>query len=241
MRRDARTSIEVERPIGTEPSERALEVGIVSDKDRSPQKSNKPSGFDKFIALLTALGGGAGIVALLVFFSGDDNNGTNTPNGTSTNPTEISRPQQQDSSPTPPTTPPTTPSTARVAILEPSDDSFFDARQDEIEVKVRIFSRSEHEDLWLVSNPAAGKTDWQPQCNLADRQCSTPLGDGVFSSQYWIGNQKSIHDIYVMSADRSANLAFKNYLSKAQATHEWSGMALPDGTTQLARVKITVE
>jgi hypothetical protein len=213
----------------------------VSDKDRSPQKSDHQSGFDKFIELLKALGGGAGIVALgggilavlayIVSFivrSRAPIPSLPPPNAS------------LDRSATPIAAAPT-PSTARVAILEPSDNSFFDARQDEIEVKVRIFSRSEHEDLWIVSNPAAGKTDWQPACNLADRQCSTPLEDGVFSYEYWIANEKSIHYIYVMSADRSANLAFKNYQSKTQVTHEWPGMALPDGTTQLARVKITVE
>lgn len=213
----------------------------MSDKDRSPQKSDNQSGFDKFIALLKALGGGAGIVALaggiialltyifsFILRSCDPTASLPPPNGSIAQPT------------TPITALPTS-STARVAILEPSDDSFFDARQDEIDVKVRIFSRSENEDLWIVSNPAAGKTDWQPYCNLADRQCSTPLEDGVFSSKYWIKKQKSIHYIHVMSADRSANLAFKNYLSRAQDTHEWSGMALPDGTSSLARVKITVE
>ncbi|MGJ5676833.1 MAG: hypothetical protein ACR9NN_25055 [Nostochopsis sp.] len=131
-------------------------------------------------------------------------------------------------------------STARVQIIEPIDNTFFDNQQGEIDIKVRILKGKKDEYLWIVSNPA-GTHHWYPQCSLEDRICSTPIKEDVFLSKYWIKNEKGIHDIHIVSANKSANLAFKNYLSKARATGDWSAEPMPVGASSLTKVRITVE
>jgi hypothetical protein len=81
----------------------------MSDNDRSPQNSDKPSGFGKFMALLialvTAIGGGTGIAALLERCEADPPPivSPSTPIPTTPVPT-ITQPQNPDrTTPAPPT------------------------------------------------------------------------------------------------------------------------------------------
>ncbi|HCV29318.1 MAG TPA: hypothetical protein DGO89_03185 [Microcoleaceae bacterium UBA9251] len=96
------------------------------------------------------------------------------------------------------------------------------------------------EYLWIVNNPAGSK-DWYPKCNLEDRICGTPIKEDVWLYKYWIKNGRGIHRIHIVSANKSANLAFKNYLSKALETGDWPAEPLPGGAYSLTKVTITVE
>ncbi|VXD15298.1 hypothetical protein [Planktothrix paucivesiculata] len=130
--------------------------------------------------------------------------------------------------------------TDRVQIIEPKDNSFFDNQQGEIDLKVAFLRPKKDEYLWIVNNPG-GTKDWYPQCNLEDRECGTPIKEDVWLYKYWIKKELGIHQINIVSANKSANLAFKNYRSQALSTGDWPAIPLPDGAYPLTKVTIIVE
>jgi hypothetical protein len=77
--------------------------------------------------------------------------------------------------------------------------------------------------------------------NLKTPISNNLLKEDVWSYKYWIKNERGIHYIHIISANKSANLAFKNYLSKALATGDWPAEPLPEGAFSLTKVTITVE